>query len=339
MKHRKKKQIVLVLTVLIFIFTGCTKEKELPQKDKPQLTTSTEVTISLNSAIIGGRIVSDGGASIEKQGVCWSLTENPTIETSNVAYASAAKTEFSIKANQLGLNTTIYARAFAINEKGISYGNQISFVLWFNYPREQVKDIDNNTYNSVQIGNQIWLTENLTVTHYQNGDPINKLTIKDDNEWLTKKEGAFCSYNDKEDSVKTTGYLYNGYAVKDKRKICPKGWHIPSQKEWEELINYLGGDASASDMLRSGSEWKDHDSFNYSGFTAVPTGLRWHSYSDRTLTSYACKPYKAFFWTNTEQPYDASQLWSASITSKPSAVAVASSNPMTSGLSIRCIKD
>ena len=96
-----------------------------------------------------------------------------------------------------------------------------------------VTDIDSNTYQTVKIGNQWWMTENLKVTHYRNGNAIPNVT--DDSAWSSLTTGAYCIYNHDESNATTYGRLYNCYAVTDSRNIAPAGWHVPTDAEWTTL--------------------------------------------------------------------------------------------------------
>ena len=102
---------------------------------------------------------------------------------------------------------------------------------------ENVKDIDGNSYKTVKIGNQIWMAENLKVTRYRNGDQIP--TGYGGSEWYELKTDAFAVYDDNPLNAMEHGNLYNWYAVVDERNISPKGWHVASLDEWNELIDFL----------------------------------------------------------------------------------------------------
>ncbi len=143
-----------------------------------------------------------------------------------------------------------------------------------------VTDIDGNVYQSVVIGTQEWMTENLKVTHYRNGDEIPR--VSNVSLWCNLITGA---YNWPEDSVNYLniyGGLYNWYAVIDSRNLCPIGWHIPTIEEWMVLIDYSGGYAIAGGKLKSArTEPEAHprwqtpnvgatDSY---GFSALPAGF------------------------------------------------------------------
>ena len=94
----------------------------------------------------------------------------------------------------------------------------------------KVKDIDGNQYNVLKIGNRAWLKENLNVSRFRNGDPIRE--VKSYQEWRTaseNKEPVWCYYNFNAESGKIYGKFYSVYAINDKRKIAPLGWHLPSE--------------------------------------------------------------------------------------------------------------
>jgi uncharacterized protein (TIGR02145 family) len=112
-----------------------------------------------------------------------------------------------------------------------------------------VKDIDGNIYQTIKIGNQWWMAENLKVTRYNDSSQIMKIqpngsSIAPDTLWANKKTGAYCSFNNVKENIKTYGLLYNWYSISDSRKIAPKGWHIPSDEEWKALEMYLGMSAN-----------------------------------------------------------------------------------------------
>jgi uncharacterized protein (TIGR02145 family) len=141
---------------------------------------------------------------------------------------------------------------------------------------QTITDYDGNVYNTVTIGTQVWMKENLKVTHYRNGDSIPN--IKVDTTWRNLRTGAYCDYNNSPDTSKTYGRLYNWYAVDDSRNIAPVGWHIPTDCDWINLITYLGGPIVAGDKMKEGGSihWNTSapGASNSSGFTALPGGYR-----------------------------------------------------------------
>lgn len=99
----------------------------------------------------------------------------------------------------------------------------------------QVTDFDGNTYSTRKFGKKIWMTENLRVTRFNNGDSI-PLVIDNEN-WVNLHSPGYCYYYSNYDSIKTYGLLYNGFTIE--KNICPVGWHVPNEKEWRDLVREL----------------------------------------------------------------------------------------------------
>lgn len=201
-----------------------------------------------------------------------------------------------------------------------------------------VKDIDGNIYHVIKIGNQVWLKENLKVTHFRNGDPLPNIT--NDNEWAADTIGAYCNYNNDTAIAAVYGRLYNWYVVNDIRGICPEGWHVPSSDEFSDLDYMFGGPLESGKYLKEAgtSHWeKPNDAINISLFSALPGGHREGGFSRLGLY--------AFFWNCNEYIGD------ACITDKENGCAhECSFNYLLSyfnqdwgfksrGMSVRCIKD
>jgi uncharacterized protein (TIGR02145 family) len=116
------------------------------------------------------------------------------------------------------------------------------------------------------------MVEIIKTTRYNNGDSIPNITNL--NEWYPLETGAWCYYNNYTENGSIYGKLYNWKAA-DNNNICPSGWHLPSKNEWNTLINYLGGQDSATNKLKEAgiAHWKfDTGATNKSGFTALPGG-------------------------------------------------------------------
>ena len=186
-----------------------------------------------------------------------------------------------------------------------TYGDQFRVKIYAddsNYEKGKVSDIDGNIYITTKIGNQWWMAENLKVTRYQNGDSIPNVT--DVGQWVNLTAGAYCNYDNDTSNVSTYGRLYNWYAVDDYRNLAPEGWHVPTDEEWQELVDYLGGDAVAGGKLKAKGTIEDGDGLwyepnegatNVSGFSALPGGCR-YSY----LGSFNDVGSFALFWSSTE---------------------------------------
>lgn len=153
---------------------------------------------------------------------------------------------------------------------------------------EGVIDIDGNVYKTVKIGDQIWMAENLRVTHYRDGAAIQNLSESEG--WDSTTSGAYCYYNDNRNSAIIYGALYNWYALVDQRNISPQGWHVPTDTEWKKLEMHVGmswfqanygktyrGTNEGSKLAGNADLWDDGElesdpAFSISGFNALPAG-------------------------------------------------------------------
>jgi uncharacterized protein (TIGR02145 family) len=139
-----------------------------------------------------------------------------------------------------------------------------------------VKDQDGNAYKTVNIGNQVWMAENLRTTKFNDNKTIP--LVKDSTAWSNLITPGYCCYdNDAETYLSLYGALYNWYAV-NTGKLCPEGWHVPSDEEWITLRTYLGGEELAGGKMKESgiSHWQSPNAgaTNQSGFTAIPGGVR-----------------------------------------------------------------
>jgi uncharacterized protein (TIGR02145 family) len=142
------------------------------------------------------------------------------------------------------------------------------------------KKIIDNDFKSVKIGNQIWMSENLRVDTFRNGDPIpNVDSLGEFDKTQDSRPAWCCSYVDSV-TGKEIGKLYNWYAVNDMRGLAPSGWHISTSSDWDELINFLGGEDSAIAKIKSVQGW-DISGNNSSGFSAFPISGNQDKYSSR----------------------------------------------------------
>jgi len=239
----------------------------------PRVTTENVLNITYSTATCTGRINSDEGSPIISRGVCWSVNHNPTIEDSTILYGHGTG-GFECDIQGLEAGTNYWVRAFASNTVGTSYGNGIQFMT-IAVETSTVTDIDGNVYQTVKIGDQWWMAENLKVTHYRNGTSITRPRASA-GEWNSLMSGAFCAYDKNETYANTYGYLYNWKAV-NTGGLAPSGWHVPSLDEWETLLDYLGGGRVAGGKLKE--KGTDHwlspnkGATNICGFNALPGGI------------------------------------------------------------------
>jgi uncharacterized protein (TIGR02145 family) len=195
-----------------------------------------------------------------------------------------------------------------------------------------VTDIDGNRYDVVAIGNQQWMKENLRTSSYSDGAPI--FRADKSTEWSLLTSGAYCWYNNDSAAYNIPyGKLYNWYAVQN-GNLCPTGWHVPSDFEWADLAEFLGGNKVAGGKLKenSGSYWKqpNKDASNESGYTALPGGYR----NGSGIFYYL--GYFDYWWSSTERSPGSSWYWYVYF---DTGYLYRDKDYMTMGHAVRCIKD
>ncbi|BDX38831.1 hypothetical protein CYCD_21860 [Tenuifilaceae bacterium CYCD] len=192
-----------------------------------------------------------------------------------------------------------------------------------------VTDYDGNVYNTVVIGTQVWMKENLKTTHYNDGSDIPNIT--DAEAWVTQIAGAYCNYNNSSANGTTYGALYNWNAVKT-GKLCPTGWHVPSDAEWKTLIDFLGGESVAGGKLKSITGWNTPNTgaTNENGFTALPGAGRMDNGAFYSLGDLGV------WWSSTE--FNTEGAWTRYLVNT-NAIVGRGEGDKVDGFSIRCLKD
>ena len=290
------------------------------------------------------------GSGVFERGVVWSSSPNPTILSSKSVSGSGGF-GFIHSFSSIDPNNLQYARAYAKTSVGVYYSNERSFIPipGLRCPgTPSVTDIDGNLYHTVQIGNQCWTQSNLKTSKYRNGDNIT--TGLNNSQWSSTNFGAYSIYNNNWLNDVSFGKLYNNYAATDSRGLCPLGWHVPSDREWNILVKYL--DPSADTVCSGCSQsstavsalksittqptpggWNPPNAgvTNSSGFTALPGGLRYD-------------------WGDFSNIHDAGLWHSSSVTSNSGGVnhvwvhSISNSSiyrwqdAFTRGFSVRCLK-
>jgi uncharacterized protein (TIGR02145 family) len=277
----------LIFIILATILHSCKKEIV------PTLTTSEVTNITGTTATSGGTITDEGSGSVIARGVCWSTTPDPTILLNKTSDGAGAGTFVSF-IPYLNEVTEYYVRAYATNDEGTGYGMTMSFTTLA--ASGTVTDIDGNTYDTITIGSQVWMAENLKTTRYCNGDLIGTTipaSLNISGETSPKYQWAYLG---DESNVATYGRLYTWYAVIDSRKVCPIGWHLPSDAEWATLENFLVANGFNYDGTTTGNKYAKSlasvfgwtassnagavgntdypEKRNSTGFTALPGGYR-----------------------------------------------------------------
>jgi uncharacterized protein (TIGR02145 family) len=292
-----------------------------------------EVTLSVTEvtykrALANLTISNIGASAISNSGFVYSETSNPPT-TSDIMWPSMS-TELSAEyiVKDLTPGHTYYIRAFAQNGQGIAYSNTIQ-ITTKSVPAS-VQDVDGNVYNLVVIGNRAWLSSDLMVTKYNNGDLIGTTTNSLVNEDTPKYQWPS---NGNEANVPTYGRLYTYYAVMDSRKVCPSGTHFSTFEDWDDLINVVN---AASWKLKTvgTSFWlaPNNGSTNETGFNSVGSGYRDQNgtYSKFKEQAYYSRPIEV-----NGEPTSVSGLYftySDGLMWQPNL-------PKKNGYSIRCVLD
>jgi len=297
----------------------------------PKLISSALTDITGTSATCGGTITEDGGSAIITKGVCWSTSPNPTI-TNNHTLDGTGMGSFNSSISGLLPKTTYYVRAYASNSQFTGYGNEYSFSTLYFVPGNPVNDIDSNLYTTIVLGESIWTIENLRTTRFSNGDTLPNVTSN--GEWAALTTAAWSWYSNNETMEIPFGKLYNWYAVADLRNVCPSGWRVPSDADWTELTDYLGGLSIAGGMMKEEgtTHWNTPNTgaTNTSGFTGIAGGNRTTTGTFGSMGTYG------IWWSSTES--SSSVAWYRSLYYNNSNAARLGNNKKY-GFSVRCLRD
>lgn len=162
----------------------------------------------------------------------------------------------------------------------------------------QISDIDGNLYGTVQIGDQLWMAEDLKTTHFSDGSPIP--LVENYDEWTDLTLPAYSWYNNDTVNAADFGILYNWYVV-ETDKLCPEGWHVPSDEEWIALEATLGGaEIAGGAMKEEGTTfWKtpNTEASNESGFAARPGGYRSYNGTFNLMRT------SGYWWTTSQKSW------------------------------------
>ena len=322
----------------------------------PQVPTVTTDSVSMYNECLA-TVVSDGGAPILQRGFCYDTLPNPTLEN-GVVTVDGGVGEFNATLSGLPIGKLYFVRAFATNAKGTTYGNQFDF--YAGCDMKTLTDYDGNVYNTVLIGNQCWMKENLRTTHYSDGWPIEHGTT-------SSYDVAYYYYpgnNNSDENVAVYGLLYNWKATmhddstsnsipSDVQGVCPEGWHVPSHAEWTELTNYVKSQSqyvcgssnnAIAKALADSTGWSNsgtncavgnnQNENNATGFSALPAGY--------AITSISEFGRNAYFWSSTVQ---SSMSYAQAYSLNYSNATVQQSFSYGNGLnpnrghSVRCLRD
>ncbi len=331
-KSKLKFSIItpVILMISIILITSCEKENSSDEQLIPVAAFSADVTNI------------DQGTTVEFTD---QSTQNPISWEWNFGDGSTTSTDQNPE--HMYTNAGSYTVILKVsNENGYASEMKDNYIT-VNEVAQTVTDIDGNVYQTIAIGNQVWMTENLKVTRLPAGTEM--VYINEDYQWSllnnNNTDKAYCYYNNNANSESETyGALYtwaaamNGSTASEQNPsgvqgICPDGWHIPSADEWWTLINTLGGKNIAGGKLKEvGTDhWNINEgATNESGFTALPGGYRGENGSFYTIGNFG-------YWWSTSEEYDVN-AWSFVMNHMNSEID-SEGQFKSSGKSVRCVKD
>lgn len=321
----------------------------------PAIITNAVSNVTAGSAECGGEVLAAGGDVVTARGVCWSTSPNPTVNDSHTADGTGVGTFVS---HLSGLNafTTYYVRAYATNSFGTAYGNEVSFTTVSGDAQPcsgtpTVTDHEGNVYNTVMIGSQCWMKENMRCT---TSPSTNANMVQDPasgSSWTVKR--AYYYSNDSDNADNGYGLLYNwqaamdGSTVSGARGICPLGWHVPTLTDWDNLRNYVRSQSQyvcdedcISKALASTTGWTssvygycsiglDPSINNATGFSALPAGYR-------TSYNFSSRNVCAYFWSSTRYSnYDSKIVYMCS----SAYYLLNDQEDIGHAMSVRCLRD
>jgi uncharacterized protein (TIGR02145 family) len=298
----------------------------------PEVTTNEVTNIDINSAKTGGNITDNGGFPVTVRGICWSTSQNPTINDNHTTNGSGTGS-FTSEMTGLTEGTTYYVRAYATNETGTAFGEEKSFTA-LQLTGTFTDSRDGQTYEWVRIGDQVWMAENLNYDQNSYG-----------NDWCYDNDQSNCD---------TYGRLYDWNAVmqgegssnsnpSSVQGVCPDGWHVPSDDEWTELAEYISNDNggysqdgddwnNVGNHLKATSGWgSSYNGADDYGFSGLPGGKR------TSVGDYREIGYDGYWWS-TKGKYLTATAWLRSLNYN-SEFFYRFNNSKDIGFSVRCIKD
>ena len=306
----------------------------------PSVGTAVVTSVTTTTATSGGNVTYDGNTTITGRGVCWNTSPNPTLSNNHTNDGTGTGVFVSNLTN-LTPGTRYYVRAYVTNSVGTSYGNQYSFItatVTYPCPETPTVSFEGKTYNTVLIGQQCWLKENLNV-----GIMVPGTTTQTNNGIIEK----YCQ-NDLESNCDIYGGLYQWdeamqyVTTEETPGICPTGWHLPSDEDWTMLTDHLGGLIVAGGKIKEQgfTHWAipNQGATNSSGFTALAGGWWWNNgYGSPTF--FSPPTFQARFWSSsTNIKTILSFPWDLYLNYGWNYARMLADDPGSNGKSVRCLK-
>lgn len=307
----------------------------------PRVSTKGFAKLTSSSVKVNGQVIDNGGAEILTAGICWSTSENPTI-TDSKSSEILLNGEFSSILTGLNAGTTYFAKAYATNVAGTSYGDQVSFVTEEESIGTFTDRRDGNSYPWIKIGEQIWMTKNLaylpSVSQARTGSEYSPYY------YVYGYEGSDIAAAKLSEKYDEFGVLYNFPAA---QTACPPDWQLPTDADWKILETSLGMKDQELDQLwvrgnneligskvKATEDWYlDGNGNNESGFTVIPAGFRSGNDYSRAFVDEGVSSH---FWAKSEIMQGVA--WLRSLAYSDNGISRSNHRSKSHGHSVRCIK-
>ena len=284
-------------------------------------------------------------------GYKWSTTNDYSSAIATSPSGSSSYTQTGLTCNS---SYTIYVWAYNAcgkNSSATVLTSSTTSCSGFTCGDNLIDSRDGRSYGTVQIGIQCWMKENLRATRYNDNTFIPNVSVN--NTWAAFTTGAYCFFGNITANGSIAGLLYNWYAATNTKGLCPAGWHLPSNADWTKLSDFLGGEAIAGGKMKEDgtAHWKDTNvcsiTCNSTGFTGLPGGER--SGLNGTFAGWGAGylfTIYGHFWSSTENtnPDDVANMEGRRLAYgrgiyNDDIVLANFYLPVTSGVSVRCLKD
>jgi uncharacterized protein (TIGR02145 family)/uncharacterized repeat protein (TIGR02059 family) len=288
----------------------------------PSAITNSATSLTNTSATLNGTVNANGCSTLVTFDYGLTDSYGSTVTAVQSPVGGTSLINVSVDITGLVSGDAYHFRVKAVSTGGTSYGGDLYFIT-------TVRDLDGNYYGGIAIGTQEWMLPNLQTTKYNDGTSIPNVT--DNATWESISTGAYCWYNNDAGTYKATyGALYNWYTI-NTGKLCPAGWHMPTDADWTTLTDYLGGTSLAGGILKEAgtAHWSSPNTgaTNGVGFIALPGGYRSDIFREITISGN--------WWSSTVQDYGA---WSRSMYNNNTDVGYGD-NVYYFGFSVRCLRD
>ncbi len=337
------------------------------------ISTAPVTDISSTGAQTGGRVSIKEEVDVGARGVVWATRQDPSIESNEgLTREGTGEGSFTSRLGGLRPGTQYYVRSYAAGGFGVAYGDEIAFQTAGDEvepeaparevavdtlqeeeegPRDgdpnTVADVDGNVYRTVVIGDQEWMAENLRTSRFASGEEIE--SFEREFAWRTnadeEQRPARAVYDNDSDNAPLYGMMYNWFAVGADAGLCPEGWTVPTSEDWEELIQFVGGQSEGgalkSDRIKPDSPrpaWPectvasicaDLEFSNSSGFSGLPGGYR------RSDGRFESRTTQAYWWSASEHGDRHATTYGLTLFG---ADIGASQRPKAKGQYVRCVR-